>query len=111
MDEMERHHHLDQMIRVLNLGQCLSSRSFGPVKRFLFVPTRVDELLIAEHTSGMRRASLEYPPGLLCNIRGTRGCVDNDEFFTNLLDGSVMGTVPCSRWWLSCAETPQGSTL
>jgi len=85
VDAMERHPHLAQMIRVLNLGQCFSSRSFGLVKRLLSVATRVDELLIAGHTYGMTSAFLEYPPGLLCNIRRIRCCVDSDKFFAKLV--------------------------
>ena len=44
---MGRHPRLAQMIRVLNLGPCFSSRSFGFVKRLLSAAIRVDELLIA----------------------------------------------------------------
>ena len=85
VDTMERHPRLAQMIRVLSLGQCFSSRSFGLVKRLLSVTTRVDELLIAGHTYGMTSAFLEYPPELFCNIRRIRCCVDSDEFFTKFI--------------------------
>jgi hypothetical protein len=85
VDAMESHPRLAQMIRVLNLGQCFSSRSFGLVKRLLSVATRVDELLIAGHTYGMTSAFLEYPPELLCNIRRIRCCVDSAQFFAKLI--------------------------
>jgi hypothetical protein len=85
VDAMERHPRLAQMIRVLNLGQCFSSRSFGLVRRFLSVATRADELFVAGHTYGMTGAFLEYPPELLCNIRRIRCCVDSNEFFAKLI--------------------------
>jgi len=81
VDAMERPPRLAQMIRVLNLGQCFSSRSFRLVKRLLSVDTRVDELLIAGHTYRMTSAFLEYPPELLCSIRRIRCCADSDELF------------------------------
>jgi len=84
VDAMESHPRLAHMIRVLNLGQCFSFRSFGLVKRLLSVATRVDELLIAGHTYGMTSAFLEYP-FLLCNIRRIRCCVDSAQFFTKLI--------------------------
>jgi hypothetical protein len=85
VDAMEHHPRLAQMIRVLNLGQCFSSRSFGLLKRLLSVATRIDELLIAGHTYGMTSAFLEYPPELLCNISRIRCCVDSDEFFAKFI--------------------------
>ena len=85
VDAMERHPRLAQMIRVLNLGQCFSSRSFWLVKRLLSAATRVDELLIAGHTYGMTSAFLEYPPELLCNIRRIRCCMDSGDFFAKFI--------------------------
>ena len=85
VDAMERHPRLAQMIRVLNLGQCFSSRSFGLVRRLLSAAPRIDELLIAGHTYGMTSAFLESPPELLANIRSIRCCVDSDEFFAKLI--------------------------
>lgn len=85
VDAMERHPRLAQMIRVLNVGQCFSARSFGLVQRLLSATTRVDELLIAGHTYGMTRAFIEYPSEIFYNIRRIRCCVDSDEFFAKFI--------------------------